>query len=120
MNFLLGVLLLASLAVQVLSGETGECAHFLGIDGSHVAAGLLVVFSLKFFNGFADLGLGRCTMEVLKGSVKVALVMPLIETGNYGPETCLSSTDRTATYIGLHLMLTRRGSIQRCCTYLSF
>ena len=116
-NPLLGVLLLAGLTVQVLSSEAGKCVHLLGIKGSHVAAGLLVVFGLEFFNGFADLGLGRCAMEVLKGGIKVALVMPLIETGNYGAETCLSATDGAATYIRWHIMLTQRGSTQRCCTY---
>ena len=97
MNFLLGVLLLAGLAVQVLSCQTREGAYFLGINGSHVAASLLVVFGLEFLNGFANVGLGRCAMEVLKGCVKVALVMPLIETGNYRAETCLSPTDGAAT-----------------------
>ena len=72
--------------------------HLLGIKGSHVAASLLVVFGLEFFNGFANLGLGRCAMEVLKGGIKVALVMPLIETGNNGAEACLSPTDGAATY----------------------
>jgi hypothetical protein len=115
-NFLLGVLLLADLAVQVLSCETGEGAYLLGINGSHVAAGLFVVFGLEFLNGFANLWLGRCAMEILKGRVKVALVMPLIETGNYGAKTCLSPTDGTATYLRLHSMLTQRGSTQRCCT----
>jgi hypothetical protein len=42
--------------------------------------------------------------------------MPLIETGNYRAETCLSSTDGAATYFRLHLILTQRGSTQRCCT----
>ena len=116
MNFLLGVLLLAGLAVQVLSCQTREGAYFLGINGSHVAASLLVVFGLEFLNGFANVGLRRCAMEVLKGRVEVALVMPFIETGNYRAETCLSSTDGAATYLRLHSILTQRGSTQRCCT----
>jgi hypothetical protein len=43
--------------------------------------------------------------------------MSLIETGNYGAETCLSTTDGAATYFRWHIMLTQRGSAQRCCTY---
>jgi hypothetical protein len=56
-------------------------------------------------------------MEVLKGGIKVALVMPLIETGNYGAEACLSPTDGAATYLRWHILLTQRGSTQQCCTY---
>ena len=91
--------------------------HLLSINGSHVVTGLLVVFGLELLNGLADIGLGRCAMEILKGCVKVALVMPLIETGNYGAETCLSPTDGAANYFRLQSTLTQRGSTQRCCTY---
>ena len=96
MNVLLRVTEVTYLAIKVLSSEARNSADLLCIEGPHMTTSLLVVFCLELFNSFADIRLGWGTMEILEGSIKVALVMTFLETGNNGAETSLSASNRTA------------------------
>ena len=80
MNILLRVSQVAGLAVQVLPSQTRESSSFLQVNRSCIASSLFIVLSLELLYSLARVGLWWCTMEILEGSVEVALVMTLLET----------------------------------------
>jgi hypothetical protein len=119
-NVLLRVSQVAGLAVQVLPSQTGESSSFLHINGSCIASSLFVVLSLELLYSLSRVGLGWCTMEILEGSIEVALVMTLLETSDNWTEASLSASNGTAIKDIRIKMITRQGSTQRYYTCWSF